>query len=326
MRNCFLATDEQPASSNLCPGNTSSYCEWILSRANDPQVPGLVGTVWPNDILAGSSGDLMFALSAPGYSNVHGWDTLSILIPPEFHNILPEQVVSTLTNNYANIIVRSLSGNDRYAPGWTIVSVTADGNTPSQFINFTTITTTTLNETYYVRINGVVAPLIAGEYFFKMQLFSSYGPPGELPSSWVPVQNWPSMLVRGEIDTASMGGTVLYGGYSSFSGTPVQEAGKVLAHMTVKLDPSTGVALYSCPQINAPPRPGCIDAAGYFNATAHGQFDIEGVAAGVYDVYAGGCRLPSSTGQCRRQGGYWTITALGTEFESRCRYTRLCIQ
>ena len=198
-------------------------------HSNDPQVPGLVGTVWPNDVLAGSSGDLIIALSASGFSNVHGWDTLSILIPPEFHNILPEQVISTLTNNYANIIVRSLSGNDRYAPGWTIVSVTADGNTPSQFINFTTG-----NEWYYVRINGLVAPSIAGEYFFKMELFSSYGPPGELPSSWVPVQNWPSMLVRGELDPASMGGTVLYGGYSSLSGAPVQEAGKVLAHMTVK--------------------------------------------------------------------------------------------
>jgi hypothetical protein len=183
--------------------------------------------------------------------------------------------------------VRSLSGNDRYAPGWTIVSVTADGNTPSQFINFTTG-----NEWYYVRINGLVAPSIAGEYFFKMELFSSYGPSGEQPSSWVPVQNWPSMLVRGELDPASMGGTVLYGGYSSLSGAPVQEAGKVLAHMTVKTDPSTGVALYSCPQLNAPPRPGCIDAAGYFNATADGQFDIEGVAAGVYDVYAEAAGYP----------------------------------
>lgn len=104
-------------------------------------VPGLVGNVWPGRVLAGSVGDLIFGLSASGpVSNVNpstwGWDTLSILIPPEFPNILPEQVVSTLTNNYANIIVRTLSADDRYGPGWTIVSVTADANTHHQFINY----------------------------------------------------------------------------------------------------------------------------------------------------------------------------------------------
>jgi hypothetical protein len=264
------------------------HADGFSPHASDPQVPGLIGTVWPNNVLAGSSGDLIIALSASGFSNAHGWDTLSILIPPEFHNILPEQVISTLTNNYANIVVRSLSGNDRYAPGWTMVSVTADGNSRRQFINFTTG-----NEWYYVRMNGLVAPSIAGEYFFKMQLFSSYGPPAELPSSWVPVQNWPVLLVRGELDPASIAGTVSYGGYSSFSGAPVEEAGMVLAHMTSKLDPRTGATLYPCPQLGAPPRPGCVDAAGYFNATDHGQFNIEGVAAGIFDVYAEAAGYPT---------------------------------
>src|SRR5208282_412464 len=82
------------------------------------QIPGLVGNAWPNCVLAGSLGDVIFALSASSFTS---------------------------------------------RPGWTIVSVTADGNTRHQFINFTNG-----NEYYYIRINGVLAPLIAGTYFFKM--------------------------------------------------------------------------------------------------------------------------------------------------------------
>src|SRR5208337_705392 len=119
--------------------------ELAFSQSVDVQIPGLVGNVWPTKyVLAGSVGDVIFALSASGPicpplpSHCLGWDTLAILVPPEFGNIVPEQVASTLTNNYANIIVRTLSVEDRYGPGWTIVSVTVDGNTHHQFINFTT--------------------------------------------------------------------------------------------------------------------------------------------------------------------------------------------
>ena len=69
---------------------------------SDVQVSGLIGHVWPGDgVLVGSTGDLIFALSASGFSSNRGWNTLAIMIPPEFHNILPEQVVSTVTNDYA---------------------------------------------------------------------------------------------------------------------------------------------------------------------------------------------------------------------------------
>jgi hypothetical protein len=247
------------------------------------QISGLFGYVWPSEVLATSVGDLIFAISSSGFSNAHGWDTLAILIPPEFRNILPEQVVSTITNNYANIFVRSLSAFDRFGPRWTIVSVTADANTRHQFINFTTGT-----EWYYVRVNGVIAPSIAGNYFFKMYLFSSLGEnAGELPSGWIPTQNWPTFLVKGEVDPASITGTIRYGSYnSSLNGAPIQEAGLVWAHMATKLDPVSGERLYSCPSPPQPPRSGCFDAAAYFNATVNGQYDMEGVAAGIYDIYA----------------------------------------
>ena len=252
------------------------------------QIPGLVGNAWPNCVLAGSLGDVIFALSASSFTSPHGWDTLAILIPPEFSNIVPEQVVSTLTNNYANILVRTLSVEDRYGPGWTIVSVTADGNTRHQFINFTNG-----NEYYYIRINGVLAPLIAGTYFFKMYLFSTLSSTGEQPNSWVPAQNWPQLIVNAEIDPASLTGTVRYGGYSTlYSGSAIQEAGRVWAHMTAKIDPSTDATLYSCPVPSQPIRPGCFDAIGYFNATSNGQYDIEGIAAGTYDIYAEAAGYP----------------------------------
>ncbi|MGA2783350.1 MAG: carboxypeptidase-like regulatory domain-containing protein [Candidatus Bathyarchaeia archaeon] len=265
-----------------------------FSQSVDVQNPGLVGNIWPNSVLAGSVGDVIFALSASGSicpplpRHCLGWDTLAILVPPEFGNILPEQVVSTLTNNYANIIVRTLSAEDRYGPGWTIVSVTADGNTHHQFINFTKA-----NEYYYIRINGVLAPLIAGTYFFKMYLYSTLSSTGEQPNSWVPTENWPQLTVNAEIDPASLTGTVRYGGYSTlYSGSAMQEAGRVWAHMTGKIDPSTGTALYSCPAPSQPIRPGCFDAMGYFNATANGQYDIEGIAAGTYDIYAQAAGYP----------------------------------
>jgi hypothetical protein len=255
---------------------------------SDVQVSGLIGHVWPsNGVLVGSTGDLIFALSASGFSSNRGWSTLAIMIPPEFLNILPEQVVSTITNDYANVAVRSLSISDRYGPGWTVVSVTADANTRRQFINFTTG-----GEWYYVRINGVVAPIVAGEYFFKMYLLSNLGQ-SELPSRWVPAQNWPVLVVNGALNPASIGGTIRYGGYNStLNGSPILEAGKVLAHMTTKLDPSSGSALYTCLPLPQPPTPGCIDAVGYFNASAQGRYDLEGVAAGTYDIFAEAAGYP----------------------------------
>ena len=268
----------------------ASRAQEFVPHAIDAQIPGLVGSVWPSEVLANSVGDLIFAISSSGFSNAHGWDTLAILVPPEFHDILPEQVVSTITNNYANVFVGRLSPSDRFGPRWTIVSVTADANTHRQFINFTTGT-----EWYYVRLNVVIAPSIAGNYFFKMYLFSSLAPgAGELPSGWIPTQNWPTFLVKGEVDPASLTGNIRYGSYnSSLNGAPIQEAGKVWAHMTTKLNPITGGRLYSCPSPPQPPQPACTDAFAYFNATANGQYDIEGIAAGIYDVYAEAAGYPA---------------------------------
>src|SRR5208337_3840844 len=297
-------------------------------------------------VLAGSTGDLIFAINAtagtcPGGHNPSttfpflgcsgfdplGWSGITIYLPPGF--TLPtldgSDVVNTVTNNYANIQVYHVSPYDRYAPGWTAVNIWTDGgqsaypngNNPyynHQFINFTNA-----GEWYYFRLNQVTAPTIAGRYFFKILLSgdsnyiagqegtalnataslqhvfgipSSFGP-GEAPTQFIPTQNWPVLLVKGEIDPAIITGTVRYGGYNStLYGQAVGEAGQVWAHMEDKIDPYTGQQITVCPAIGQPSVPGCTDAAGYFNATATGHYEVEGVAPGVYTLYAEAAGFP----------------------------------
>ena len=123
-------------------------------------------------------------------------------------------------------------------------------------------------------------------------------------SYWVPTQNWPVLLVKGELDPAIITGTIRYGGYnSSLYGQPMMEAGMVTAVMTTKLDPYTGAQL-SGPLTNA---------VGYFNATtciqgtkqivspchladigSDGHYEVEGVAPGIYNLYASAAGYPTA--------------------------------
>src|SRR5208337_3765166 len=281
-------------------------------------------------VLADSTGDLIFALNATAHTNPGGcavggncpdlgpgdrlgWSGITIFLPPGF--TMPtmdgSNVVTTITNSYANIQVYKVSPYDRYAPGWTAVNIWTDGGQSSvnnanlpyynhQFINFTS-----LGEWYYIRINGVTAPNLAGRYFFKMLLTgdSNYlaGPegiatnstasvnyvnsiPSEAPTQFIPTANWPVLLVKGEIDPGIITGTIRYGGYNStLYGQPIGESGMVLAKMQVRLDPYTGEQRPDLPTINA---------RGFFNATANGHYEVEGVAPGIYDIYAEAAGFP----------------------------------
>jgi hypothetical protein len=263
------------------------------------QLPGGMGTtcISGTDCLSGTA----------------GWDTLFILIPPGFK--VPgastgdtSLITSTITNSYDRYSVAVLGPNDRYAPGWTLVTVSADATVDAntagttyynhQFLNFTSA-----GEWYYVRINGVTAPSIAGRYFFKMLLGSDIpqnqygvgptlgnaivkGAEGENPTVWVPPQNWPVMLVKGETDPAIVTGTLRYAGYNAtLYQQPIAEAGKVWAHMTMRLDPYTG---------QQRPDLATIDGQAYVNATANGHYELEGLAPGVYDIYAEAAGYPQT--------------------------------
>ena len=308
---------------NCSPGYQSPY-----PQGNPPGAPSnswyqLQGDTYApfGAVLTSSTGDLIFAINATctpsqwktgcngntkteiqsTLKDNYGWDTLNILIPPEFTVKDASQIVTTLTNSYDNVWVGRLSPDDRYAPGWTLVLITTDSATNPgynhQYLNFTSS-----GEWYYVRINGVTAPATAGRYFFKMFLYSNLmsganqygvgptqaatgGPSGgENPDVWVPPQNWPVMLVKGETDPAIITGTLRYAGYNStLYQLPIAEAGMVSAHMTMRIDPYTGQ--------NRPDLP-TIDAQAFVNATANGHYELEGLAPGVYDVYAEAAGYP----------------------------------
>ena len=275
---CAYQGQPNTVSANCSPGYQSPY-----PSGNPPGAPSnswyqLEGDTYApfGAVLTSSTGDLIFAINATclpaswstgcgstskteiqtpacaaGHetgnclSNSLGWDTISIMIPPEFTVKDASQIVSTLTNNYANVYVGRLGPDDRYAPGWTLVLIQADATiNPGynhQFLNFTSA-----SEWYYVRINGVTAPATAGRYFFKMFLYSNNAPGanqygvgptqaasggaggGENPDVWVPPQNWPVMLVKGETDPAIITGTLRYAGYNStLYQLPIAEAGMV---------------------------------------------------------------------------------------------------
>ncbi len=355
------------ASAVLSPGYQSPYpCRLggeptgspIVQPSSSCNPPGAISNSWYQlqgasyapfgAILAGSSGDLIFALNATAGTNPGGcasggtctttnpptsytpndklgWSGVTIFLPPGF--TLPtmdgSNIVSTITNTYGGILVYKVSAYDRYAPGWTAVTIWTDGGSSAanneatgtsttsgtyynhQFINFTSA-----GEWYYVRINGVMAPDVAGRYFFKVQLTgdsnyiagqegtatnSTASLPGEAPTQFIPTQNWPVLLVKGEIDPAIITGTIRYGGYNStLYGQPLGEAGRVWAHMEDKIDPYTGQQITMCPAVGQAMVPGCTDAEGYWNATALGHYEVEGVAPGVYTIYAEAAGFPTT--------------------------------
>jgi len=313
------------ASDVLSPGYQSPF-----PGGNPPGAPSqswyqLEGNAYApfGAVLAGSTGDLIFALNATaGFTG--RWQAVDILIPPGFSVPGQPEVVSTITNDYSAIAVARIGPYDRYAPGWTLVRVLADagmsatapGNTP--YYDHQAIDFTPLGEWYYIRVNGVLAPSVAGRYFFKILLEG--GTPsicgeegtgtgtGSLPSEscsqFIPTENWPVMLVKGEVDPAIITGTIRYAGYNTtLYGQPLQEAGRVYAKMTTRLDPYTGQ------KTDLP----TVDAVGYFNATAQGHYEIEGVAPGIYDIYASAAGYPEVViasgvtvlkGQSLHQDGY----------------------
>ncbi|MBS7628885.1 hypothetical protein KEJ23_02785 [Candidatus Bathyarchaeota archaeon] len=188
-------------------------------------------------------------------------------------------IITTLTADYGKIFVGRADMNDPFAPGWWVIRVIPSGNgivfTPER----------NWGEWYYIRINQLRAPDIAGRYMFKIFLGDSYPVKGQGPHliwSAMPVENWPVLLVKGEVDPAIIYGTVKYGEGAGLDlyGKPVKLPGRVRA-VGVACDPLTGR-----------PTGRAVEARGYFNASAEGHYEVEGVAPGIYDIYASAAGLP----------------------------------
>jgi len=215
-----------------------------------------------------NKGDLIIAFNATkDFSKT--FTAVHIDIPPEITGLSRKKVTCSWTNNYDLFEVDKEVMENLHAPLWNYITIYADPEFP--------ITFSTTGEWYYVRINDVTAPTIAGRYFFKV--FMSDSPPGspELYASIYdcPVQNWPVLLVKGEVDPGIITGTIRYGGWvPTLYCTPAMLPGRVRA-VGIADDPYT---------FKSTGRP--VEARAYFNHTANGHYEIEGVAPGTYDVYA----------------------------------------
>jgi hypothetical protein len=188
-------------------------------------------------------------------------------------------IVTTITNNYGSIFVTRADMNDPFEPGSWIIYIQA----PPSGITFNF--NKNFDNWYYIRINQMKAPFTAGRYFFKMFLNDSYpvhdGASANLIAGTVPMENWPVLLVKGEVDPAIISGTLRYGDLNStLYGKPIDLPGMVRA-VGVANDPLTNE-----------PTGRAVEARGYFNATAQGHYEIEGVAPGIYDIYASAAGLP----------------------------------
>lgn len=189
-------------------------------------------------------------------------------------------IITTLTDSYGNIFVKKADRYDPFAPGWWEIYIISSGTglewTPER----------QWREWYYIRINQMRAPLVAGRYFFKIFLGDHYPARSQTPASLInstmPMENWPVLLVKGETDPAIITGTIRYGDLSNTAlyGLPLNLPGVVRA-VGVADNPYTG---------QSTGRP--VEARGYLNATSKGHYEVEGLAPGVYDLYASAAGFP----------------------------------
>ncbi len=98
---------------------------------------------------------------------------LTVYIPPEFDlstlavsSYNPGLIQTTFGANANDVVsIGKASQTDPWGPGWWVVSIDGDIHWWPQH---------DYREWYYMRINDVGAPKIAGKYFFKVFLFDQF--------------------------------------------------------------------------------------------------------------------------------------------------------
>jgi hypothetical protein len=247
-----------------------------------------------------NTGDLIFALNfsqpsffgstLPDVVQFTDWYTY---VPPEFSGIITSQITTTVTNDYRDLEVFTASASDPFAPNWNVIHLTINKTlvSPNARAGQGIIFSKAHNyaEWYYLRVNGVIAPSIVGRYFFKMifrfgnETFLRY-PADSSPSFMsMPLQNWPILLVTGDFDPAVITGTIRFGSSNMslyWQGIPLPGRVRALGAIT---DPVTGEATGRS-----------IEGRGYYNASAGGHYEIEGLPEGKYQLFASSAGYPES--------------------------------
>jgi hypothetical protein len=314
---------QSPFSTNP-PGSPSSW----LQLAGNAYAP--FGAILTSTDDHDNVGDLIFGINftttgvaLPTSTPVDFlYHSLTIYIPPEFVPPVDwaapigdaSNIITTITNNEIGIWVWKADVKDPFGPGWWVVYInpwwplrrdTSAGTYANYGSNPRGIlfsASKNYNEWYYVRINGMTAPRIAGRYNFKMFLSDNYptfnvvdstgaftqpslpySSTGPNYASTIPAENWPVLLVKGEIDPGIIEGTVHFGAWNTqLYNLPIQLPGRVRA-VGIADDPYTGASTGRM-----------VEARGYFNASAKGHYEVEGVAPGVYDIYASVAGYPEA--------------------------------
>jgi len=254
---------------------------------------------------AGAPGGDGAAVNITREANAFSGNWLYIAIPPEFEPVgwNPKEgetgwVATSITNNYATIETGVFGGTNAWAPNWWYIRIsswTDDGavsgliHTPHTDKGFLytkgmdpypdrQMRGGVFDGCYWVWVGGLKAPSCAGRYFFKILYTDPEWPwnPWEKLISFPP-QNYPTLVVKGELDPGYISGKLLYCGsyyYGYFYGKPINVSGRVRAEGEA-IDPITNE-----------PTGRKVCGVGYFNASAMGFYEIEGLAPGIYTLTA----------------------------------------
>jgi len=160
----------------------------------------IVATQNAFSVLADSVGDLQFTFTvntAVGY--------IKIWVPPEFTftntNNARFSVWTDITNDYGYIKTYTLSSLDSIAPNWTYVRIGRHTATwTSGWAPGSAMYTDLVIQpgTYHVRLLGLKAPSLLGLYHFKIAT----------DVAEMLVDNWPIIIVKGELNPAFVTGLV----------------------------------------------------------------------------------------------------------------------
>jgi hypothetical protein len=267
-------------------------------------------------VITGTSGDMNFYLNISSTDNSSQWvdvewetagykgKAIIICIPPEFE--VPgdwakhdhSYITTSITNDYWFIYTGKFRDNHPYAPNWWYIKIwqpdmehpnppAGTGDLGATSTSFSSkylypafedpwqdrqLRTGPFAGCYMITVHGLKAPDIAGKYFFKiLQTRDWYGSRWERFNSWA-AENYPAVVVKADVDPAYIAGRVVYCAhtayyYGLYYGDGVQVPGKVVAEGTT-------------------PDGRHVIGMAYFNSTANGYFEIEGLAPGTYTVTA----------------------------------------
>jgi hypothetical protein len=154
-------------------------------------------------VLMGSSGDLMFTVTVVS-TPVH---YIQIWLPPDFvfptTKAVPYYVWTDITNDYGYIGVSVRGIYDAVGPGWTRVTI---GQHAATFTGgFGVVPASPMNDyltiqpgVYHIRFFDLTAPNTVGIYHFKIATDAGF----------IPVADFPIMIVKGEVNTAYVTGLI----------------------------------------------------------------------------------------------------------------------